>query len=144
MAAHSARTVTDAIITLLEAAPLTVGDGVAPSAGGWSGVPGQSTFVGYVVVHPVSGGVLDGTIDAPNIDADPLYQLSTFGATREQCENIADLCRAEMVTKAALTVAGRSVLQVDQDMLDGARRDDDIQPATWMGVGRYRIFTTST
>lgn len=138
---HNGRLVTDAIIANLVAASMRVGDGEKPVAGGWTGAPGQSAFAGYVVVHPLPGGITDGSLDEPDADGYPIYQMSTFGATRAQCEAIADAVRDVMLDEP-LVLASRKVMQVRIDMLGGARRDDAIQPPEWHGVDRYRIVTT--
>lgn len=139
---HTGRVVTDAIIANLTAAGMRVGDGIEPTGGGWTGAAGQSTFNGYVVVHPLPGGDVDGTIVASFADAAPLYQLSTFGASRGQAEFLADQARAVMLT-AAITLSGRKVAQMRIDMLGGSARVDGVQPPIWMGVERYRVQTTS-
>lgn len=139
---HIGRLVTNSIVANLREADLVTGDGEKPATGaGWSGTPGLSTYLGYVVVHPLSGGITDGPLDGADDDAFPIYQLSTYGATREQCENISDLCRTVMLG-TPIVVAGRSVAQVRIDMLGGSRRVDDVQPAEWQGVERYRVVTT--
>lgn len=138
---HGGRLVTDAIIANLTAASLRVGDGVKPASGGWAGTPGQSAYNGYVVVHPLPGGITDGSLDAPDADGYPIYQMSTYGATRAQCEAIADSVRDVMLSEP-LVLSSRKVMQVRIDMLGGSRRDDAIQPPEWHGVDRYRIITT--
>jgi hypothetical protein len=138
---HKGRLVTDAILANLTAANIVHGDGVKPAGGGWSGTPGSSTFVGYVVVHPLAGGITDGSLEEPDADAYPIYQMSCYGATRAQCEAVADLVRDVMLGDP-LTISGRSVMQVRVDMLGGARRDDELQPPEWFGFDRYRIVTT--
>lgn len=138
------RLVTNAIIAMLEAASLVVGDGATPEAGaGWSGTaqaPG-STYIGYVVVHSMNGGTTDGPMDSPDADMTPLYQLSCYGATREQCELIADAAHAVM-TANAFTIAGRKVMRVIVDQLFGAMRIDEVQPSEYQSAGRYRLMTT--
>ena len=138
---YSGRLLTDAIILTLATAGLEVGDGEAPEGVGWQTIAGQSQFFGYVVVHPIPGGVLDGTIDAPDADAWPIYQCSSYGANRAQCEFVADEAR-DVLLSTPITLSARTVAQVRVDMLGGARREDDIQPPIWQGVDRYRIFTT--
>lgn len=137
----SGRVLTDAIIAALAAAPCDVGDGEKPTGAGWQGVPDQSQFAPYLVLHPVSGGTTDGTLAASDDDAASLYQLTAVGATREQAEWAADEGR-DVMLGVAITVSGRSVAQVRVDMLGGARRDDTVQPSVWMAVDRYRVVST--
>ena len=142
MVTHSGRLLTNAIIENLQAEGLTVGDGERPATGaGWTGAAGQSDYQGYLVVHPLSGGRTDGPIGALDEDAFPLYQLTAWGATRAQCENIADLSRSVML-EVPIVVEGRYVAHVRIDMLGGARRNDQVQPPEWQGVERYRVTTT--
>lgn len=146
---YTARPVTDAIVTALVAAGLVVGRGEKPHPAastatpiaGWTGVAGQSTFIGYVVVHPLSGGEVDGTLLDPDTDVSPLFQLSCHGATQDQCQLLADKAHTAMLT-SSFTIAGRSVMRVVVDELPGARRYDDVQPPEWMSAGRYALLTT--
>lgn len=143
MSDFSGRLLTDAIIAALTAAGLTVGDGEKPSAGGWSGPAGQSTFAPYVVVYPLVGGSTSGTIAAPDADATPLYQLTSVGGTRAQAEWAADKARTVMLSTSWWGDAdGRKVIQVRVDMLGGARRDDLDQPPLWYSPDRYGVYTT--
>jgi len=137
---HVARSTTDAVVYNLDAAELVVGDGEKPDAGGWQGSPGSSTFVGYVVVHPIPGGTTDGTLEAPEERAEALYQLSAVGATRQQAEFIADRTR-EVMLQWPLVIAGRVVDLVSTDTLGGAVRDDAGQPPLYQVADRYRITT---
>ena len=139
---HKGRVVTDAIVAALTAAGLRVGDGIEPAGAGWTGPAGQSTFNGYVVVHPLPGGDVDGTIAAAYADAAPLYQLSAYGASRAHSEAIADQAR-EALLPAVLTITGRAVAQVRLDMLGGSARVDGVQPPIWQAADRYEIQTTS-
>jgi hypothetical protein len=138
---HRGGDITAAIIARLEAASLLVGDGEAPASGGWSGSPGQSTFVGYVDVHPIAGGDVDGTLAAPNSDAAPDYQLISVGATRAQAEFIGDDVREAMLSTALTDPSGRSIALLRIDMLGGCIRDDTVQPAVFMVSDRYRVLT---
>lgn len=138
---HSGLALTDAIIHVLESAGLLVGDGVAPAGYGWQGAPGQSGFTGYVTVYELTGGTLDGTIGLPDDDASLLYQFTATGATRKQCEWVADKARTTILA-SSLLIAGRQVQRVTVDMLGGTTRDDSVQPPVFFSPDRYRIWTT--
>jgi hypothetical protein len=140
---HSGRLLTDAVIHALESAGLKVGDNVAPPGVGWVGVPGASSFTGYVVVYGLTGGVLDGPIGAPDDDASTIVQLTSVGADRRQCMWVADKARGVMLT-TPLQIIGRTVSRVAVDMLGGTVRDDDVQPSVTFSPDRYRIWTTPT
>lgn len=138
------RILTDAIIVALEATGVPIGDGVEPVGAGWQGTPGQSDFVGYVVVHPISGGIADGSIDQPQADGRYVYQLSCHAASRRQCQALIDLTQPIMLDfdREALADDGWSVMTIDIDMLGGATRMDAVQPPQWWGFPRYRFRMT--
>jgi hypothetical protein len=145
---HTAGPLTDAIIAALSADGLVVGDGIKPlpaNAGetpiaGFTDGP-DSTFIPYVVVHSMAGGRADGTVGSPNADAWPMYTTISHGATRSQCEQVADRVRAVLLA-ATFTVAGRQVQHITVDWYPGAARDDEIQPPIWFASERYRLFST--
>lgn len=143
---YRSSSVTGAVIAALRAAGLQVGDGERPNDPaqpvGWQGAPGVSPFVGYVVVHPIAGGTVDGTLGEPNTDFAPLYQLSSYGANRAQAETIGDLARNAVLT-AQMAVTGRVVVLVAIDLLGGCRRTDDVQPPVWQAVDRIRVLTVA-
>lgn len=141
MTVHNGRSVSDAVIAALLADGLLVGDGEKPDGGGWQGTPGQSTFNKYVTVHPLLGGIVDGTIGDVHADAELVYQFTAVGSTRAMCEAVADHARLSILT-SPLTIPDRTVMLVAIDLTGGARRDDTVQPAVWMSAERYRLFTT--
>lgn len=132
---------TDAIIAILTAASFVVGDGEAPAAGGWSGAPLTSTYVPYVNVHAVPGGLTDGPISLPDVDAGADYILISVGATRGQAEAVGDDVRALMLTAAVTLLNSRSVVHRRIEMLGGAVRDDTVLPPVWFVSDRYRFLT---
>jgi hypothetical protein len=140
---YRGRAVTESIISVLTTAGLRVGDGEKPDASGWAGTAGQSNFRGYVVVHPVGGFDIDGPIDQPSDDVWPLAQVTAYGATRAQCEEIADDARAAMLS-GVFVVAGRSLGRWLIDLVGVVTRTDDIQPPIYMAPDRYTVFTTPT
>lgn len=145
---HSAAPLTDAIIDALTNAGLVVGDGImplpdtadAPPVAGYTAGPG-SAFIPYVVVHSMPGGPVGGTIDSGNADVWPLYSIRSHGATRSQCEQVADVARSVLLT-ARLVVAGREVAYRSIDWSPGCLRDDEAQPPVWFAAERCRFFST--
>ena len=137
---HSARDLTNAVVALLTNAGYVVGDGQKAAAGGWAGAPGQSAFAPYVDVHPLQGGFVDGTIDSPDADVFPDYQMMSVGATREQAELLSDKVRTTLAS-AVFALTGRSVVRVRFDFPGGAVRDDDAQPPLFYTPDRFRFFT---
>jgi hypothetical protein len=143
------RPITDAIISALTSVALIVGDGVQPKNNppsqpvGWQGAPGVSTFGPYVVAYPLLGGSLDGPLGDPDADAEPVYQITSVGGSRQQCEWVADKVRAVMLGGALLlTVGDRRVVRVSPDVLPGATREDDSQPSIWFAPERFRLYVT--
>lgn len=141
---YRGRAVTDAIITVLTGAGLRVGDSEKPANSGWAGTAGQSTFRGYVVVHPVGGFDIDGTLDAPSDDVWPLVQVTSYGATRSQCEELADDAREAMLASPAAVVGSRTIARWRIDLVGVVTRTDDVQPPIYMAPDRYTVFTTPT
>lgn len=138
---YRARPVTEAIIAALTAGGLLVGDGEKPDLGGWTGTPGESDFNGYAVVHPTGATDIDGSLDEPSGDVWPLHQITSYGAVRAQCEQIADTARNVMLT-APIIAAGRHIGRYMIDFLGTAVRVDDVQPPIYMAPDRYVAFTT--
>lgn len=132
---------TDAVIAVLTAASFTVGDGEAPSSGGWQGAQGASAFVPYVNVHPTPGGLTDGTIAQPDVDAGADYILISVGATRSQAEEVGDDVRAVMLAATITLPNSRKVAHMRIEMLGGAVRDDNVQPSVFFVSDRYRLLT---
>jgi hypothetical protein len=143
MNVHLGQALSQRILTVLRAAGLRAGHAVKPTttpAAGWVG----STFNGYVVLYPMSGGLVDGTIDNPNEDASVLYQITAVGATAEQTELVADRARVAITSGTYPATGGRSVLLVEVDMVGGVSRDDDAQPPVYYQPDRYRFRTAPT
>lgn len=138
---YSGNAVTSALLAKLTGAGLVVGDGVKPNDGGWQGAPGESAFVGYVVVHPLFASDIDGTLDDPSGDVWPIHQISAYGESRAQCETVADLARTALLS-GAFVVAGRNTGPLIVEAFGGAIRFDDVQPPLWQSADRYRAFST--
>lgn len=131
------------MLGVLELVGLRVGDGEKPADSGWAGVPGSSKFRGYCVVHPAGAFEIDGTLDEPSDDVWPLVQVTAFGATRQQCEEIADDARAAVLA-GSFAVAGRALGRWRIDLVGVVMRTDDVQPPIFMAPDRYTVYTTPT
>jgi hypothetical protein len=106
---------------------------------GWQGKPLESPFKKYCIVYPLPGGVFDGTLGCPDDDASLIWQVTCVGATRPQCEWVADKVNETLVGQP-LTIPGRYVTRVQADMAGGGvRRDDTVQPPVFIATPRYRI-----
>lgn len=134
MNVHAPLPLTDAIISALQRAGLSVGDAIRPDP-----LPSQ----GYVVVYPLTGGTANGPIGHPDDDASVIYQLTSVGRIRKECEWVADKARRALLA-ASLPIGDRMVVRVGVDMLGGILRDDDVQPPVFYSPDRYRVMTTPT
>lgn len=138
---NASRVTTDAIVALFAAAGLKIGDGDEPAGAGWQGPAGSSTFNGYGILYPIAGGMSDGDMARPDSDADLIYQVSTWGATRAQADAVLDKVNTVMLT-TPIVVAGRVVRLVRVDTYGGTRREDTGEPALYMAFNRYLVFTS--
>lgn len=118
---------TDAVITTLEAAGLTVGDGDA------SGLTAP-----YAVVYTIDPNYY-GTLDNPYENADIVYQVTCVGKTREQAEWVQDKA---MVLLDGFEVDGRHIAHVRPDGGPGVRPDRDVTPPVFFSTPRFTVKTT--
>jgi len=137
---HSGLDLTDAIVALLEGGGLLVGRGAKPDGGGWQGAPGESPFTPYVDVHPVPGGVFDGSLEDPYTLARTDYIIRSFGGDQRQCEWMNDRVHALLVS-ARLSMGERRTQTIRPDVAGGAVRDDTVQPPIWFAPARWRVLT---
>jgi hypothetical protein len=134
--------VLDTLATAAEAGAWLVGDAEKPAGGGWQGEPGTSVFVPYVVLWPIPGGYIDGSLGRPDSDAESLYQATSVGATRQQAETVGDRVRAALVG-AQLTIPGRGLIRVRCEELGGATPDRSVEPAVFMVPDQFVVCTDS-
>ena len=112
---------------------------------GWQATPGASKFLPYRIVVSIPGGFFDGPLGCPSDDASLIFQVTCVGATRGQCEAVADDTNTLLVEQQAdfntptPLIAGRYVTHVWFDMSGGVRRDDETQPPVFIATPRYRI-----
>jgi len=123
-------------ISVLEDGGMTVGDGVAPTT-----VPDNS---GYVVVYSIAGGITEGSIDEPNEDASPTFQITSVSSNPTQCRWLVDRARALFNAAVPATLSdGRKVIWLDFPMASTTIiRDDDAQPPAWYAPDRLIVGTS--
>lgn len=118
-----------------------VGDGERPPGVGWQGTPGQSPFVGYIVVYPIGTNRGESTMAAPNDDVEFEWQTTITAASRAHAETIFDLL-ADVLIDTALTVPGRACsdhLRLSTDA-GGVRREEfNQQPPLWLATPRWAV-----
>jgi hypothetical protein len=127
-------------VAALEGEGLLVGQGQAPPGGGWQGTPGQSAFVPYVIVWPIAGSTITGSLGAPDDYASAAVQITAVGPTQEGAERAGD--RAQAALLAGFAVTGRHVLRVHHESSLGVHPDLDLSPTVWTARDRYRIEST--
>ena len=133
--------ITAALLVLLRATPIAIGDGEQPPDTGYVVPLDASRFVPYAVLYPLPGGTTDGSIAEPDDDAETWYQVTGVGASREQAETVADITRAALVG-ARPTLTGRTVDRIWCELLGGARRDGTAEPPVWITTDRFVVATT--
>jgi hypothetical protein len=120
---------TAAVVTTLETAGLTVGDGT-----------GAGLTTPYVVVYTDSGDV-DGPLGDRYADLTQTVFIHAVGTGPEQAQWAADKARAALLT-TAVTVAGRTVLYLDHVTSVPVRRDDSIRPPLFLAIDQFALATT--
>ena len=138
----SIRTTGNAIIKALEDDGMIVGDAVKPPNCGWSGTPGQSQFIPYLIVYPTGGGGVDGPLGDTRSDVQYVYQVTCIGSTREQADFMRDKVRAVMFNESNFSITGRRVLRTILDVPIATSRDDDVQPPLFFSADRFRLETS--
>jgi len=136
MSLHGQRVFIAWVISVLEDGGLTVGDHVAPAT-----VPDNS---GYVVVYSIAGGITDGSIDEPNEDASPTFQITSVSSNPAQCRWLVDKARALFNAAVPASLSdGRKVIWLDFPMASTTIiRDDDVQPPVWYAPDRLEVGTS--
>lgn len=132
------RPLTDILLsTIGTATSRPVGDGIAPSTGGWQGQPNSAgtNFVPYNVLVPQTANSSAGPFDDPQGDWRMPYSITSFGVRRDQCEAIADLARKTLSEmRGQLLQLGDqkySVQQVRTESIGAVTRYDTTDPAFW-------------
>lgn len=134
------RTHNDAFVALVQSAGVVVGDATAPTVDhGWAGTPGQSDFVPYCIVYPLTQG-FDGSLGCPDVDSTLAWQVTCVGSTREQCDWVKGKVDS-VVVGAQLVVNSRFVPRIYAEGGTGTRRDDTVQPPVFIATPRYTAMT---
>lgn len=135
------RTHSDALVAQIEAAGVVVGDAAPPTvAYGWQGAPGQSVFVPYAIVYPLTQS-FDGGLGCPDADSDFEWQVTCVGESREQADWVRAKVDAALIGQT-LTVSGRYVPRIRSSGGAGTRRDDTTQPPLFISTPRYAAMST--
>jgi hypothetical protein len=127
-----------AVIEALETIGKPVGFAEAPP-GALEGVQ-RRTGPDYMIVYPI-GGIRDGNLGDPFIDADIAYQITCVGRVAAGVRWLVDETEPALLTVA---IAGRSVLQIVQEDGGQVRPDLDVEPPVFIATVRYRLSTVPT
>ena len=129
---------TDALLAVISAALLLVGDARKPAGGGFGNEDTTQPFTGYAVLYQGVTTRIDGPSSDPDADTVAEYQVTSIGLTRVQASWVADNVRAALLS-AALTVPGRSVQLVEWASGLPATRDDDVVPPLFYAIDMYAV-----
>lgn len=137
---------TDALLAHLAEVEL-IGDGVAPSGGGWvEGQPNVVAFRPYAVL--VDGGMQP--ITSPNLiktsrpDWTASWSLRYFGGSRKQCDWIAGLFRPaiEGLRGQTFGIDPHKIRSVDPLMMGAVSRNDQVDPPYWQAFDSLTLQIT--
>lgn len=131
------RTHDDAFVAALVAAGLVVGDGTDPTEPhGWRAAPGQSEFIAYVIVYPLTAA-FDGGLACSFNETTFAWQVTCVAETRERCDWLRHRVDQAVIGRE-LTVAGRSVPLIRPDGGTGTRPENrDGRPQLFLATPRY-------
>lgn len=136
---------TRAVVTLLRSSGHLVGEGEKPPGGGWQGTPGQSSFVPYMIVDPIPGGVTSGPAGEANADASFPWDVRCVAASQYVAEQLADIAVALICTGVGPQVPGRRLTQTPSLEMRGPARPDQSMgdgQTLFLASPRFRIYTS--
>jgi hypothetical protein len=146
---------TGVVITAAEQAGPPIGDGEAPRGGvaGWQGQPNQdgTNFIPYSVITPMSVSAGTGPIADSQGDLIVPYAISSYGASRQQCEWMADAVRSAVGTMAQTDVTmyvgtpeeyQRRIQQVIEQQIGAVTRMPDTDPPYFGQTDVLALWTT--
>jgi len=146
---------TKALLGVLRASDRQVGDAEMPRGGvaGWVGQPNAegTNFVPYSVLTPLAAGSGNGPLADPGEDVLFGYAITSYGVSREQCEDQADLMRLQCASIHKLTVAqwvgtpneyGRRINTVVVQSYGAVQRMGDTDPKFYGQTDTVSLWTT--
>lgn len=142
--------ITNAVIAAASTSGFAIGDGMKPlgSSTGWNGQPGVegAEYVPYGVILSGSVGPGDGPMSDSQTEWHFNYSYSTFGATRQQAEEVSDGLRNALQTLVHQTLDGGDAeytVQLVQILTMGAvSRVDSIDPPLFNVVETFALWLT--
>lgn len=108
------RTLHDAVYTMLDnALPVAVGDSEAPDT------------LPHVIVYAVRGGLIEGSLGEPDVDATVPYQITCVSRRRDQAEWLQHEVR-DIFLSQSLIVPGRGISRIYVSDPSGIDRDSQL------------------
>jgi hypothetical protein len=132
---------TDALLAVLTAAGVLVGDAMKPPGAGFPDEDTTLDFTGYAVLFQGVTIQVDGPVSDANADVIAEHQLTSVGLTRPQASYIADKARAALLN-GDVAVPGRCVQLVEWTSGHPVTRDDDVTPPLFYAIDIYAITTS--
>ena len=125
-----------AVVDALETIGKPVGFAAAPAGAlTASGLPAED----YIVLYPIGGGRRDGPMNDPYADAQLVYQTTIIGRMAEGVRWITGQIEEALL---GVTVAGRVIIQVVPEDLEGVFADRDVGPPhPYYSTPRWRLWT---
>lgn len=148
-------TITNALLDVMRATGRQIGDAQIPRGGvaGWVGQPNAegTNFVSYSVLTALVTNGGTGTLSEPNQDVWFNYTVTSFGVSRAQCEDQADVVRMALLKIRKLTVAqwagtpdeyGRRIQSVVVTSYGAVQPLGDTDPRTYAQTDAVSAWTT--
>jgi hypothetical protein len=136
--------ITQALVDTLDAAGITVGEGVADENGGWD--DGFTSHQPYAVVFPIAGGTRTGTLADHEDSGSLVYQVTCVAPTMFACERLVDDVSVAVRQLTGMSAGGLRVTHTRNDFgSHQVRRADDVEPAEpllFYGTPRFRVWVT--
>lgn len=132
---------TTALVALLEAADLVVGDCAPPTVP--YGRQNSSRFIPYCVVYQY-GQSFDGSLGCPDDDSDLEWQVTCVADTRAACDTLRHQVNTALIGQS-LTVSGRTVPRIRAN--GGAythreRAESPSQVTNFVAMPRFAAYST--
>jgi hypothetical protein len=133
---------TDALLAHMRLTGELVGDGVAPSGGGWlMGQPNLDTFAPYLVIVDGGGVARDGGVMGSRPNWQTTWSFRFFGGSRRQCDWIAGVFRPEVDTflNTEFGLDIHKVIDSGVQSLGPVSRNDQVDPPYWQSFDAVSI-----
>jgi hypothetical protein len=104
---------------------------------------GVAAGAGWAVLDPFYIPRPTKPLEGGTVDAQAIYQITTFGYVSQQAELLLERLDERMLA-ADLDVPGVTIWKVDSDDTQPVNRDDAVQPPLFWRSARYRIFLTTS